>query len=214
MRDVLKDPGVGRRFQGIMKLLCLPLIAALLGPALAEAPKSPEAAKTSLLSKKPGYANLAVNKKNDKGDFAPHPIASSNSECRHEIAFAAMNAIDGNADNKGHGGGFPSWGPEQRKDLWFQIDFGKQVYVDRIDLFIRADFPHDTFWHDTTVVFSDGTSEKIQIQKTADRQTFVLEQPRAILWLRFTDLVQDEPIGWAAWTEVEVYGIEAPVLKR
>jgi len=173
-----------------------------------------DAAKSSPLAKMPGYVNLALNKKDDKGDFKPHPIASSNSECRHDLAFAAMNAIDGKTENKGHGGAFPSWGPEQRKDLWFQIDFGKQVQVDRIDLFIRADFPHDTHWHDATVLFSDGTSEKIQIQKTAERQTFVLKQPHSLIWLRFTDLVQDEPLGWAAWSEVEVYGTEPPAKPR
>ena len=173
-----------------------------------------DAVKSSPLAKMPGYVNLALNRKDDKGDFKPHPHASSNSECRHDLAFAAMNAIDGKTENKGHGGAFPSWGPEQRKDLWFQIDFGKQVLVDRIDLFIRADFPHDTYWHDATVVFSDGTSEKIRIQKTAERQTFVLKQPHTLIWLLFTDLVQDAPLGWAAWSEVEVYGTELPAKPR
>ena len=70
-----------------------------------------DAAKSSPLAKMPGYVNLALNKKDDKGDFKPHPIASSNSECRHDLAFAAMNAIDGKTENKGHGSAFPSWGP-------------------------------------------------------------------------------------------------------
>lgn len=169
-----------------------------------------DATKPSPLAKKPGYANLALNKKDAKGDFAPHPIASSNSEYHHEHPFFAMNAIDGVTDNKSHGPGCPSWGPDKRKDLWFQIDFGRPVQVDRIDLFIRADFPHDTHWHNATLIFSDGTNEKIQIRKTGERQTIVLKQPHTAIWVLFTDLVQDEPLGWAAWSEVEVYGIEAP----
>ncbi len=184
-------------------ILCAVLLATVVGATAADmTPASP-------LAQQPGYANLALNRKDDKGDFAPHPRASSNSECRGDRAFAAMNAIDGDTANKGHGGRFPSWGPEKRKDLWFQIDFGKAVAIDRIDLFIRADFPHDTHWHSATVLFSDGTSEKLTIQKTAERQTFVFRQPHQAIWVRFTDLVQDEPLGWAAWSEVEVWGVPA-----
>jgi len=48
------------------------------------------------------------------------------------------------------------------------------------------------------------------IEKTAEPQTFTFEQ-RTALWLRFTDLVQEEPLGWCAFTEVEVWGRDAKV---
>ena len=46
------------------------------------------------------------------------------------------------------------WGPDKREDLWLKIDIGGRVEINRIDLAIRADFPHDAFWHEATVEFS------------------------------------------------------------
>ena len=153
------------------------------------------------------YRNLALNSSDTRGEARTYPHATSNSECRGELCFAALNVINGGTDNLGHGKKFPSWGPDKREDLWLKIEFGRPVVADRIDLFIRADFPHDRHWHSAVVEFSDGGREKIAIRKTAERQTFAFPE-RKIEWLRFTDLVQEEPLGWCGFTEVEVWGRE------
>ena len=56
--------------------------------------------------------------------------------------FAARNAIDGFKENRHHGG-WPnqSWGPEKRNDLWWQVNFGREVEIDKLVITIRADFP-------------------------------------------------------------------------
>ena len=36
---------------------------------------------------------------------------------------------------------YESWGPEQRLDLWWKVDFGRPVELDKIRLMLRADFP-------------------------------------------------------------------------
>ncbi len=77
--------------------------------------------------------------------------------------------------------------------------------IDKIVLYIRADFPHDRHWSSATIEFSDGSSEEITLKKTADPQTFTFAK-RVATWVKFTDLVQAEPLGWCGFTEVEVWG--------
>jgi hypothetical protein len=153
-----------------------------------------------------GYTNVALNPFCTRGEAGSYPHASSNSECRGEACFAARNVIDGRTENQGHGPLFPSWGPDKREDLWLKIDFGGKVEIDRIDLYIRADFPHDAFWHEATVEFSDGSRETLTIAKDPAPQTFRFAK-RQVDWLRFVNLKQTKPLGWAAWTEVEVWGL-------
>jgi len=156
-----------------------------------------------------GDRDVALNPYDQRGDVGFFPHATSNSECRNDPVFAARNAIDGETKNARHGG-WPhqSWGPDQRTDLWWKLDFGRPVAIDRVELVIRADFPHDKHWHAATIEFSDGSAEKIAIQKTAEKQAFPFKR-RTVNWLRFTNLVQEEPLGWCAFIEVEAWGRDA-----
>jgi hypothetical protein len=152
------------------------------------------------------YRNLARNPYDVQGDSRTFPHATSNSECRHERVFAARNAIDGFGENRRHGPWpYQSWGPEQRKDVWWQVDFGREVEIDKVAILLRADFPHDKHWHKATLVFSDGERRAVSLQKTADRQVFTFP-PKKTSSLRLADLVQDLPLGWCALAEVEVWG--------
>ena len=148
------------------------------------------------------YRNLACNPQSEQ--FA-YPQATSNSEYGMRPEFTASGAIDGKTDNKGHGPKFPSWGPNKRTDLWWQVDFGRPVETDKVVIWVRADFPHDSVWKSATLEFSDGSKEKITLEKTAKPQTFTFEK-RATTFVRITDLQQDFPLGWCALTEVEVWG--------
>jgi hypothetical protein len=155
------------------------------------------------------YRNLGCNPYDVRGASAAFPHATSNSECRNEAVFAARNAIDGSKENRRHGGWpYQSWGPEQRKDLWWQVDFGRAVEIDKLVLTIRADFPHDRHWRRGTLVFSDGTRRVFDLEKSAAPQTiaFPLQKTTSV---RLADLVQDEPLGWCALAEVEVWGRDA-----
>jgi hypothetical protein len=160
------------------------------------------------------YRNQALNP--GATDIKPgekvvsYPAASSNSVCRNAKAFAASNAIDGKMANKGHGDPFPSWGPDKNVDsLWWQVDFGKPIRTDQVAITIRADFPHDTYWKECTIKCSNGFSRKITLQKTADRQVFSFPVQNNVMWLKLTDFVPEQEDGWAALTEVEVFGIDA-----
>jgi hypothetical protein len=161
----------------------------------------------------PAYRNVALNPADVQGPPAGYPHATSNSEFGNMPCFAAACAIDGKTDNKGHGDAYPSWGPDKRKDPWWKVEFGRAVEIDKVVLHIRADFPHDAYWRTAAIEFSDGTRERIQIQKTADPQTFSFRS-RTVTSLKFTDLVQDEPLGWCGFTEVEVWGRNAATVMK
>ncbi len=154
------------------------------------------------------YRNVALNPLDVRGKSSFFPHATSNSECRDDPSFAARNAINGRKANTGHGPRFPSWGPDRRTDLWWKVEFGRPVRIDKIVLTLRADFPHDRHWHTATVEFSDGSRQPVKIEKSAEPQTFTFER-RTVEWLRFTSLVQEEPLGWCAFIEVEVWGRDA-----
>ncbi|MFV1965359.1 MAG: hypothetical protein ACC628_08045 [Pirellulaceae bacterium] len=152
--------------------------------------------------------NLACNPRAARGEPTCYPHASSNSEYKSMAAFAAKNAIDGNTNNLGHGPKFPSWGPHKRTDLWWRLEFGRPVEIDRVVLHLRADFPHDRYWHTGAIEFSDGTREPVSLRKTAEPQAFSFDA-RTVTWIRLTDLVQELPLGWCGLTEVEVWGRDA-----
>lgn len=158
------------------------------------------------------YRNVALNPADAPGEAKSYPHATSNSQYKDLPFFSACCAIDGETANRGHGKRFPSWGPDRRADLWWKVEFGRPVEVDKLVLFIRADFPHDKHWHRATVEFSDGSRHKIEIEKTAEPQTFAFEK-RIVTWLRLTELVQTEPLGWCALSEVEVWGRDAAPTK-
>jgi hypothetical protein len=156
-----------------------------------------------------GYRNLALNPCDQpRPDLQIFPHATSNSVARNLFDFAARNAIDGSTRN-GHHGVWPyqSWGPELRTDLWWKVDFGRPVRLDKIRLMLRADFPHDSYWKSADVEFSDGSRIPIQFQPTAEFQEFSFPARRTS-WLRLANLVPADPGKWCALIELEAWGRE------
>ena len=125
-----------------------------------------------------GYRNLALNSHDRRGKVNGFPHASANFVTREEPCFYERNAIDGDCDNQGHGGyPYHSWAGGARNDLEFTLDFGRDVEIDKIVLYLRADFvkdykgePHDSYWKSIDIEFSDG--EIIQGNFVLDRNTF------------------------------------------
>jgi hypothetical protein len=156
------------------------------------------------------YRNLALNpcdlRQADDVSAPFFPHASSNSVSRSLFDFEARNAIDGVIQN-GHHGVWPyqSWGPQLRTDLWWKLDFGRPVDLDKIRLMVRADFPHDSYWKSADVEFSDGSHVAIQIGSSAGFQDFSFPK-RRISWLRLTNLVPLDPARWSSFIEVEAWG--------
>lgn len=144
-----------------------------------------------------------------RGTTTYYPHATANVETRNEAVFAARNTIDGQTDNKGHGvWPFESWGTWQREDAELSVDFCREVEVDKIELYLRADFPHDTYWNALTIVFSDGTKKDVELIKTSNGQYIEFDKKK-INWIKLINFkMADEPAEFAALTEIKVYGID------
>ncbi len=161
-----------------------------------------------------GYRNLALNPCDARetagvpAQIFPH--ASTNSVSRSLFDFEARNAIDGVTKN-GHHGVWPyqSWGPQLRTDLWWKLDFGRPVELDKVRLMVRADFPHDSYWKTAKVEFSDGSHVDLQIGSSAELQDFPFKK-RRVSWLRISDLVPVDPARWCSFIEVEAWGRDRP----
>ena len=153
------------------------------------------------------YQNLAlnVNDQHENASFFPH--ATANVETRGESVFAAQNAIDGNTANESHGKWpYESWGINRNKDAAMKLDFGREVEIDRIIVFLRADFPHDNWWKEMKITFSDGEELKMQLSKTLNGQELKIA-PKRITWLEVSELIQsDEKSPFPALSQFEVYG--------
>ncbi|MBP3663904.1 MAG: carbohydrate-binding protein [Tyzzerella sp.] len=155
------------------------------------------------------YRNLALNQNDQHKEIACYPHASANVETRGESVFAAQNAIDGVRANLWHGSWpWTSWGINRQADAEIKIDFGRTVWTDKIVLYTRADFPHDSWWTQVTLHFSDGTSINWKLEKTNLAQVLEIE-PKEISWIKMNQLIKAEDESpFPALTQIEVYGAD------
>ena len=153
------------------------------------------------------YRNLAFNVNYQPGSFTFYPQATAHEETRGESVFAAVNAIDGVTANESHGmWPFESWGINRQDDATIRIDFGREVEIDRIILYTRADFPHDNWWEQATICYSDGSKEQIAMEKSALPHEFLIPKKK-VTWIALCDLIKaDDPSPFPALTQIEVYG--------
>lgn len=155
------------------------------------------------------YRNLALNSHDQKESSGVFPHAYANVETRNDSTFFARNAIDGIIANDDHGS-FPyqSWGINQQQDAEITIDFGRNVLVDKMALVLRADYPHDSFWTDVTLEFSDGEQVEVKTTNQSDRQFFNFEEKKTT-FVTLKNLIKNEDDSpFPALTQWEVYGRE------
>ena len=153
--------------------------------------------------------NLAFNPydNHENNTFFPHSYA--NIETRGECTFASRNAIDGYYYNESHGS-FPyqSWGINKDPKAEFTIDFGREVMVDEVILTLRADFPHDSYWTNVTLGFSDGSVVKADLVKSVEPQSIKFE-PKKVRSIILKNLIKAPGVSeFPALTQFEAWGTE------
>jgi hypothetical protein len=171
-------------------------------------------AKRNLAENAYDYAEKAASQQEMSNQY-PHASASTEWEnSPGQTFFYAKNAIDGFENNRGHGS-YPvqSWGPARDPGQWLEIDFGRPVNAEEMGIVIRYDMPHDTYFESAViqVTYEDGTTSEqtITIQCVGTEQIFVLDiTSEPITKLRLLELISHQSGGWAAITEVKVYGSE------
>ena len=153
------------------------------------------------------YQNLTFNAYDQKEFTGAYPHAYANVETRDETVFFAKNAIDGRYGNLSHGSyPFASWGINQMSEAALTIDFGRLVVLDWVQLFFRSDYPHDSYWDEVTVAFSDGTQQVIQTTNSLDSQSYRMNEQRTT-YLRFYQLKKHPDVSpFPALTQIEAFG--------
>ncbi len=155
-----------------------------------------------------GTRKISLNSHDIRGQKKYFPHAFANLVTREAVCFYERNAIDGITSNDGHGNyPYHSWAGGAREDLEYFIDFGTQVEVEKLVFFLRADFPHDTYWKSLDVEFDDKTYYTADFIKTGEGQELILPEKKTTRTLHLTNFKQAElPFSWAALSQVEVYG--------
>jgi len=153
------------------------------------------------------YRNIAFNPYIWGTRTNTFPKAVSENEYKNMPQFMARNIINGlTASDKNHNSWeYRSWGPDKEKESSVLIDFGRFVEVDKVEIYIRADFDHDGYWKNGILEFSDGENISFTLNKTSEKQTIKFT-PRQTTFVKIAKLTQDEPLQWCAFSEVEVWG--------
>ena len=151
---------------------------------------------------------ISQNSLDRRGQTRYFPHARANLVTRDQPCFFERNAIDGVCRNDSHGDyPYHSWAAGAREDMVYTLDFGGETEVEELTFYLRADFPHDTYWRSLNVVFSDGSVEKASFLKTAEGQTLPLSEPKKTSKIILKDFKQaSEPLSWAALSQLEVKG--------
>lgn len=170
-----------------------------------------------------GTRNISLNPYDMKGKKGAFPHAYANFVTREEPCFYERNAIDGIINNQGHGAyPFHSWAGGARNDLEYVLDFGREVELDKIVIYLRADFkhdeitgkPHDSYWRNITFKFSDGSTLRGEFKlnnsdldpENSKGQEIILNKKRTknIKLLNFIQV--SDVLGFAALTQIQAYG--------
>ncbi|MCM1130440.1 MAG: carbohydrate-binding protein [Roseburia sp.] len=153
--------------------------------------------------------NMAYNPYDEHFNTTFYPHSVANVETRNECVFASRNAIDGYYYNDSHGS-FPyqSWGINKNPNAEFKIDFGREVMIDEVVLTLRADFPHDNYWKQATLEFSDHSQMVIHLDKTEKRQAFKFKSKK-VSFIVLKNLIKGEKLSdFPALTQFEAWGTE------
>ncbi len=153
--------------------------------------------------------NLAFNPYDFHDNKGLYPHTWANVETRGESVFASRNAVDGLVANSFHGEWpYSSWGINRDPEAEFHLEFGREVELSSVGIYLRADFPHDAWWTAGELSFSDGSSLTLQFEKTGEEQRFSFP-PKKVSSLTFHKLIKaDDPSPFPALTQLKAYGKE------
>lgn len=87
-----------------------------------------------------------------------------------------------------------------------KLDFGRPVLADKIVLYTRSDFPHDNWWQQVMIRFSDGSEQEFCLEKSSRAHVLPIPE-KEIIWLELCNLIKaEDPSPFPALSQIEVYG--------
>lgn len=154
--------------------------------------------------------NIALNSTALRYEERYFPYAKANYVTRDEAWFEERNSIDGVICTPGHGPyPFQSYAGGAREDIEYYLYFGRDVEIEEIIFYLRADFKddHDTYWKSLEIEFDDGSKIPASFVKGGDPQSVKLELPKRTKSIHLTNFKQAAfPLSWAALTQIQVIG--------
>ena len=168
--------------------------------------------------------NIALNSHDLRNKTGGYPHASANFVTREEPCFYERNAIDGEKNNQGHGAyPYHSWAGGARNDLEYTLEFSREVEVEKLVFYLRADFkhdektgmPHDSYWKNIDIQFSDGECvhgtfilDNTDLNpENSKGQEIVFQKAKKTKYIKLFNFTQvTEILSFAALTQIEVYG--------
>lgn len=158
------------------------------------------------------YRNLACNPADQRRESSAYPHVSANVETRDESVFFARNTVDGIHIASSHGR-WPwlCWGIGGRADATIHLDFGRPVSVDKIVLYLRADFKRSGYWVQGTVRLSDGFEKTFPLEVFDGPQEISLDGFHTVTWAQLDHLIktEDQPSPYPSLRQWEIYGRDA-----
>lgn len=157
-----------------------------------------------------GNRDLSTNPLDIRGETTLFPHCTASVETRDESIFAARNTIDGLQETNGHGSWpYTSWGDNEDPDAEIEINFGRNVIVDRVVINLRSDFPHDNYWKQLDIVLRVDKVLTVGMKKTGEDQCFdaggVITDRVKLCRLRKDET---DPSPFPALTHWQVFGSE------
>lgn len=142
-----------------------------------------------------------------EGDVNCYPHASANVTLAGRPLFGAQSVNDALTFTEKHASWpYSSWSICRREDAAWKVEFGRPVEMDKLVVYTRADYPHDSWWTKMTVTFSDGSREVVELEKGGHAQMFTIHK-EGIEWMEISELIKaDDPSPFPALTQVQVYG--------
>ena len=144
--------------------------------------------------------NLALNPYATTHQIRSYPHATSNSHHKYRAENSPKNLIDGDHSQDG-----PAWCPDPRTDLWVQVDFGREVTVEKTVLYLKV-FPGiEKTWTNAALSFSDGSKIPITLRHTAEAQEFDIPTKKT-RFVKLEELKETFPLGRNGIVEWEIFG--------
>ena len=103
-------------------------------------------------------------------NYAVNPYASTRPDSYPKVTSSAGTGsaacvIDGRIENRGEGLYFPAWSPESEASGWIKIDFGREVELEVLKLWLRQGEKNKTNWTGCQVEFSGGNGVEFVLRR-------------------------------------------------
>lgn len=147
--------------------------------------------------------NIALNPKDAVFSLRSYPHVTANSHLKYLYENAPANVINGKMNDG------KAWRPNRRTDLKLTIEFGRDIEVEKVIIYLALNKDQKKTWSSAVLEFSDGTQQKIELRCDITGQSFEIPRKKTS-FIRITHLQEAFPLSENGIAEIEVLGKDVP----